>query len=230
MRVTRMDERDAMKRAAAKFGDEWLRPIAPAVATIAGVEELEVHSMERWIIARCIPRMEATAIEGLERNGFECWYPKGRFIKTVPSRNLPSKTRHKRARKEVVISERAAYPGYMLVRQIFGSFDINRLFDIPGVGGACCFGDKFAMLADHEVEVLRLQEARGAFDQFATGEAQRIYRYNLAKDFKAEAGKQYVGETTTIGRTCESGALVTFRKTLDRITRVIGAPHSEATP
>lgn len=223
MKVTRRVERQVLKRAGEAFGKDWLKPIASALAPAADVPTLEEHSIAPWILLRCVGGMEKSGTEWLERNGFEAWYPKGKIIKTVPLRHLPSKTRHKRANQQVVERERSAYPGYILTRWMFGEFDLNRVYELPGIIGVCCFGDQVATVPDYEVEIVRVQEARGEFDQFANTQAERIYFYHLAKDATA-AENRYTGSARTLGRACESSALVTFRKTLDRVTRVISAP------
>lgn len=182
-------------------------------------EPLEIHSMARWIIARVEPGAERKALEWLLRFGFEGYYPKGKFITTVPLRKLPSKTRHKRAAMKVIERERPAYPGYILVRRFVGDFDLNRLFDIPHMGGVCCFGPDIATLPDFEVEMLRLQEARGAFNQYASVAAERAHCYQIAADVATQ--RTWTGESRIVGRTCESGTMVTFSQRFGRITHVI---------
>jgi hypothetical protein len=221
MRVTKRMAKRALKAAAQEFGPDWLKPLGPMLTPLADAAEVfEEHGIEPWTILRCVGRMEATACEWLERNGFECWYPKGRFIRTVPLRHLPSKTRHKRAQMEVVETMRAAYPGYVLVRRMFGDFDLNRLFALPGIIGICCFGERVAVVPDYDVELVRLDEARGRFDQFANAAAERAYFYKIAK---SDEDKRYSGDSRVVGRACESGLTVTFQKTLGRVTRIIAA-------
>lgn len=131
-----------------------------------GPEPLRLHSFERWQIVRAKPNAEAVAKASLMREGFEVYYGERRRVMTVPipANRISSKARHRRrSETREVVKTYPIYPGYQFVRRLFGEYDLSQCFELPGVIGLCCVGDRPATVEDYTVELLRLAEARGQF-------------------------------------------------------------------
>lgn len=193
-----------------------------ALQSMVPSDKLELHPIGPWLLVRTAPRMEKTARLWLLRVGIEAWYAKGRRVSLTPLRRLPSKTRHKRVR-QVIAKEFPAFPGYVLARPVFGLNYGRQICELPGVIGACCFGNTVAKVQDYEVEVLRRYENIGIFDIFATSEAEHTYAQQSERAYKLAGGAKAVwaGQGKRMYRTCESGEIVTFKQNLGRIDRVI---------
>lgn len=199
------------------------RSILSAFADINQPEELtELHSLEPWWIMQCKPNCERIALVALARHGFEAWYPTYRQFSPVPLRKIASNMRHK-AKDRVQIRFRMQYPGYILIRRLFGSFDIYRLFDIDGCGGLCVFeGDDGAIPAaipDHRVELLRLEVASRKHDEFNGVASGRVMKSGILDD--AKAMKPWTFHRPLIGQLDESAQTSLFIAQGDRILRVI---------
>lgn len=199
------------------------RSLLRAFATLAQPEQLlELHSMEPWWIMQSKPNCERIAVDALARNGFEAWYPTYRHFSRVPLRKIASNMRHK-AKNKIQMRVRMLMPGYILIRRLFGSFDVYRLYDLDGCGGLCVLdgdnGEVPATLADHEVEILRLRVASRADDVYSEVAAGFVMKTGFLDDPRAM--KQWTFKTPLVGRLDESVRTSLFIARGDRIIRVI---------
>lgn len=186
-----------------------------------GGEPLELHSFEPWLIIKSRPNQEAKAKETLMREGFEVYYgARIKFVKvTIPAKKISSKNRHRR-RSEYHTIERASpiYPGYLFIRRLWGALDLYRAFDLPGVLGLCCFDERPATIEDYKIELLRLWEARGKFDEQSLSTTPHDVR---AAERQRGAPAKDKSKRRTLKRIDESDCSVLFVEELGRITRII---------
>jgi hypothetical protein len=185
---------------------------------VAQVEWQEIPCFDPWLIGYSQPRSEHIAKASLEREGFECWYPIRKVVSTVPARKLPSKTRHRR-RFEVTERVEPVLVGYLFIRRLRGSFDLQTAYELHGVGGLCRVGGQYASLQDHEIEIIRLAEADGKFNIYHET-VPGPYRLSLDID-----PRTYVGATTRdLGsRLDKSGEETVFTEKLGRVLRKVHA-------
>lgn len=186
------------------------------------VPVLRLHSFERWQIVRAKPNGEALAKASLMREGFEVYYGERQKVITVPipAQKISSKTRYRR-RSEIreIVRTLPIYPGYLFVRRMFGGFDLHQSFDLPGVIGLCCFGEIPATVEDYTIELLRLNEARGRFDNRSVSTEQRHIRIAL----RERANPQDIIKIPPreINHVDKSGNAFLYVEELGRITRII---------
>lgn len=183
---------------------------------------LRLHSFERWQIVRSKPNGEALAKASLMREGFEVYYGERQKIITVPvpAQKISSKTRYRR-RSEVreIVRVLPVYPGYLFVRRMWGGFDLHQAFELPGVIGLCCFGEIPATVEDYTIEMLRLNEARGRFDNRSVSTEQRHIRIALRE--RANPPCPIDIKPRTINYVDKSGNTFLYVEELGRITRII---------
>lgn len=150
----------------------------------------EIHSLDPWWIARYMQQLERTAMHSLIRSGFECYTPTYKNVRQLPLRKIPPKQRRNAARFIEQVRKKR-FPGYMLIRQVSGHFDINRLFDLHGCGGIVSVSGKPALIANHDVELMRLAETDGKFDVYhVRGLAIGLYKVGWL-DGDADLKKQW---------------------------------------
>lgn len=129
---------------------------------------LAVHSLAPWFLARCQPGLERAARDNLCFVGYENWYPTIIDVRRAPLRKIPPKKRHLASRMVQEI-RRPRFVGYILIRPLpWCRWDVNRLPDLRGCGKLVSIGDHPAKIEDFDVELMRLAEARGQFDIYAT--------------------------------------------------------------
>lgn len=179
-------------------------------------DALELACLDPWLIGYSQPRCEHIAKSSLEREGFEVWYPIRKVVSTKAARHLPSKTRHRR-RFEVVERVEPVLQGYLFLRRLRGVFDLQRAYELHGVGGLCRGGGQHASLQDYEVEIIRLAEADGKFNTYATTVPGP---YRLSVDVNP---RTYLGITSRdLGsRLDKSGDEVVFTEQLGRVLRKV---------
>lgn len=210
--------------------------LKPLDLPVSDHEEVEVACHEPWLIAYSRPRAQAVAKQSLERIGYECWYPIRKIVTTRPLRTISSKTRHKR-RYEAVERFEAALGCYLLIRELRPVTMTCNLYELDGVGGICRFGEKAAMLTDFQVEMLRLAEADGKFNEYAVSvpfgyrvSAMADPRPTFEKKQQDKNPRQYNGCGRDLGhRVDRYGESVHFVERLGRVLRLIQTAQPPAT-
>lgn len=97
----------------------------------------------------------------LRRRGFEFYAPQVREMVTPPRRKVaPAQRRH--LHHLAVPRLRALFPGYMFIRYDAARSEWRRLFDLVGVRGLVCAGDRPYPVDDGVVARLRGLEVDGA--------------------------------------------------------------------
>jgi transcription antitermination factor NusG len=189
---------------------------------------LKLHSLARWQILRAVPNQEARAKESLLRVGFESYYGERRRVLSVPvpMSMISSKTRYRR-RTEVMEISRVLpiFPGYIFVRRMYGGFDIFQAYELTGIIGLCCVGENAAEVQDFIIESLRLDEARGKFDDRSVSDDRRHIRQavrNYSKPMEVKKNSQRI-----VGTLDESSGSTLFVESLGRITRIWTGPDRE---
>jgi hypothetical protein len=175
---------------------------------------VEIHSLDPWWIARYQPQRKNTAISSLTREGFECWYPTYRSFQQMPLRKIPPKKRHM-ARQFMVEKRSERMPGYLFIRRATGRYDVNRLFDLQGCGSVVTNSGVPARVADHDIEIMRLAESDGTFD-----ELQDHSRYRIAP-LDPKALKCWSGNSQLDGRLDETGKMVLKVEAFGRIAKLL---------
>lgn len=173
-----------------------------------------LHSLDPWLLARHQPSLERTAVKSLWRVGFECWFPTYRQLRPTPLRYVPPNKRHQAAwyLREVRC---ARFPGYLLIRPLpFCEWDVNRLADLRGCGSIVSVNGRTAKIQDYEVELMRIAEANGLFDQHI-GVGRR--RYTITP----ENGREWFGKGEKPINLDVSGEFRLFVDSLGRIARMI---------
>jgi hypothetical protein len=135
---------------------------------------------------------------------------------------ISSKTRHRR-RKEVMEIGRVLpiFPGYIFVRRMYGGFDIFQAYELTGVIGLCCVGDRAAEVEDFIIESLRLDEARGKYDDRSVSDDRRHVRMAVRNYFKRAVNKN---PQRIVGTLDESSGSTLFVEELGRVTRIFTGP------
>lgn len=151
------------------------------------------------------------------REGFEAYYPKARHITTPPLRTLTASKRRKAHlfAREV---ERPAYGSYIFLRRFRADYSLARLYELPGVGGVCVLGECALVVADFEIELIRVAEAKGIFDCHTVSSNTR---YQLAADALTQRTYWGTGRLLGAGRLDESAAMVLFVEELGRVFSII---------
>lgn len=190
----------------------------------------QVHCYDQWLIARAEPNRERRARESLMREGFECWYPAGRKVTRLPQRFVSSKTRHKK--RHVLLEDvRTPYPGYLFVRRLTSLLPLADLWHLNGVVGVCAFGDQYATIEDYRIDLMRIHEDSGFYDQWRIdGLTNR--EYQLAEVRQTEAAKErWSSKPRTLGQLDKNHrAGIHLVEEFGRITRVIAQPGDPAVP
>ena len=211
-----------------------LKPIAPyLIGEIVGYVEPKraaeptadretVLCWDPWWIARTAPNCEALAKKGLEREGFEVYYPRGKTVRAIPKNQLPSKTRHKR-RYEFRESYRSIFTGYVFLRRLTGHFELFCLHEIPHVAGVCTFGGAPAAVEDYVIERIRAEEARGEFDDY-DGRSIKNGQHLTP----IESDRRWTGETKLRGALVHCGRIIYFVERFGRVTRFMQGYHASA--
>lgn len=173
-----------------------------------------------WMIVCTRPQAEHMAAESLRRDGFEVFLPLGRQVGLMPLRFVPPKKRKLRRR---ILREDVClpYPGYLFARRLASKTSLFRLYEISGVAGLCCFGERLATLSDYRVELLRLAMDAGEFDSWQPGLSARDY--HLAEIIStALARKVWNGSRKISSYVDDSARTVHLIEEFGRITRVLG--------
>ncbi len=186
----------------------------------------QLHCYDQWLIVKAEPNRERRAHASLMREGFECWYPAGRRVTRVPQRFISSKTRHK---KRHLLQEdvRTPYPGYLFVRRLSSLMPLGDLWQLNGVLGVCAFGEQFATIEDFRIELMRIYEDSGFYDQwFVSGLTDSEYRRAEVRQTEA-AKERWSSKPRTLGRldTNRRGGIHLVEE-FGRITRVV-AQHGD---
>jgi transcription antitermination factor NusG len=142
-----------------------LAKIDDSFSDLDGKHVVELHSHAPWWIARYQQNLENTAFHHLRRAGFEHWTPTFKNVRQMPLSKVPPKKR-KHAKSFLQQVRKKRFPGYVFIRRAFGSFDINRLFDLRGCGSVVTVSGSAALVKDFDVELMRVAEADGTFDVY----------------------------------------------------------------
>lgn len=214
-------DKELLKRRIEAGHPEWreARPMPKPIRDVlkSMVEEklpTEEYAHDPWWIMRVQPNSYRAAEDSLKREGFECYSPTFKVIEPMPLMFIPPKKRHQANlyKREV---RRRRFDGYIFVRRMFGSFDVNRLFDLSGCGGVLKSAGHLALVSDVEVELIRLVEADGTMDEVVL-ERHRGYRVT-----KLAGGAQWTGKSKIVGRLDDPSKTVLFVETQGRIARLI---------
>jgi transcription antitermination factor NusG len=210
--------------------EKILRPIFPQneqrePEPISSVPALRLHNFSPWNIVRSQPNQEAKAKESLLRAGFESYFGERQEVVrvSIPASKISSKTRYRR-RSETrdVVRTYPVYPGYLFVRRLYGGSDLWQSFELPGIIGLCCFGERPATVEDYTVELLRLSEARGKFDHHTASTDQRHIKIALRE--RANPPLLVDKSPRNIQALDGHGKSLQFIEELGRITRIIQSP------
>jgi hypothetical protein len=184
---------------------------------------VELACLADWWVGYSLPNAQHLAKRSLEREGFEVYYPIRKVVTRKPASSLPSKTRHRR-RFEMIERIEPVFGCYLMLRRLWGSFDLGELRTLGGVGGVCRVGNTPARIRDYEVELLRLAEHRGQFNIFHIS-VPGAYRVAIEPDPRlAEEPRAagYVGTTRWPRRSLDDAArALVFLQDLDRIVRIV---------
>lgn len=191
-------------------------------------DDIEV-CLDPWQIAFSRPQLQKAAKRSFERIGYECWYPVRKVVTTKPLASMSSKNRHKR-RHETVERFETVIGCYLLIRKIKDVTFTEDLYELPGIGGLCHFGESVATVADFEVELLRLAEADGRFNEYHAS-VNNIDRLSI--DIDPRRGyemKTYDCTERDLGRGVDRyGESVYFQEKLGRVLRYIQSAQPPAT-
>lgn len=215
-KIDQIAKQQALARAKLEFGERWAKGgnLALAFQTLASRPEGHVYSMAPWWLGRYQPRMEKTAMDSLNREGFECWYPSYRAFRQTPLRHIPPKKRHM-ASQFITETRNARFPGYMLIRRVFGCFDVNRLFDLKGCGGIVKSGGEVAHIQDYDVELMRLAEADKRFDSY------ELYSHARFRITPLTAAEPWMAQCKLLDRVDESGKTSLMVDAYGRVAQLI---------
>lgn len=188
-------------------------------------EQQQMHCYDPWLIGRAEPNRERRARESLMRDGFECWYPAGRRMSALPQRFISSKTRHKK-RHVLVEDVRMPYPGYLFMRRLTAVRPLPDLYELTGVLGICTFGEQIATIEDYRIEMMRIHEDAGFYDEASRTLPNMSERdWALAEIRQTDAAKdRWSKRARTLGRldSNQRGGLHLVEE-FGRITRIIAA-------
>lgn len=203
------------------FGDDWTKPkpLALVFEALTAKPDGQVYSMEPWYLARYEPQMEKTAIDSLNREGFECWYPTFKDVRQLALRKIPPKKRHQ-AGLYIEEVRRPRFAGYILIRRLFGYFDVNRLFDLKGCGSVVKLGGCPAKVIDYDVELMRLAEADGIYDAHELHIKHKGYKVTQLQETES---KRWVGQSKALGRLDESGRTSLMVDAFGRVAHLIAS-------
>lgn len=216
------DDKEALKRQLEDEHPEWREPKAMPVPIIdvlktmvEGRLPVEHYPHDPWWIMRVQPNAYATAEDSLLREGFESYSPTFKVIGPMPLRMIPPKKRHQSGlyKREI---RRRRFEGYAFVRRMYGTFDVNRTFDLKGCGSIVRTAGSIALVQDYDIEVMRLAEADGSWDEI-TVETYRGYKVTRIND----AAKSYTGQSKIVGRLDSADRTVLFVERMGRIARLI---------
>lgn len=131
----------------------WPRP--PRISVIGHPNGLS------WHLSQARTGSERAAMEMLERQDVESYFPKARVFRIVPQRQL---SRKQRAAGAVVRrpKEISIFPGYLFVRFDARRAGLNELFDLAGVSGLVCAGEFPVIVDDAFIANVRGLEIEGA--------------------------------------------------------------------
>jgi hypothetical protein len=221
-KIDELAKQQALARAKEEFGEKWSKPgnLALAFQSMAARPEGRVYSMDPWWLARYLPQLEKTAMNSLNREGFECWYPTYRWFKQTPLRYIPPKKRHM-ASQFITETRLPRFPGYLLIRRVFGDFDVNRLFDLEGCGSIVKSAGYVAYIEDYEVELMRLAEASGAFDAHELTSHKRFRVTALGKE------ERWSGQSRLLDRVDESGRTSLMVDAFGRVAHLIAGAEQD---
>lgn len=206
----------ALARAKLEFGEQWAKGgnLALAFQTLASRPEGHVYSMDPWWLARYQPRMEKTAMDSLNRAGFECWYPIYRAFRQTALRHIPPKKR-RMAAQFITETRNARFPGYILIRRVFGCSDVNRLFDLKGCGGIVKTAGDVAKIEDYDVELMRLAEADRRFDSY------ELYSHGRFRITSLTSAEPWTAQSKLLDRVDESGRTSLMVDAYGRVAQLI---------
>lgn len=214
--------KEELKRQLESEHPEWKEPKLMPKPLASVVQDMlqeqatprEEYAKDPWWIVRVEPNAYATAENSLQREGFEFYTPTFKVLRPMPLRLIPPKKRHQSNlyKQEV---RRRRFDGYAFVRRMFGTYDVNRLFDLDGCGAIVKAGDRYAVVYDYEIELMRSAEATGLMDQV------EVETYRGYKVSRIEDDQRWTGESKVIGRLDESDRTILFVQRMGRIARLI---------
>ena len=219
--LAKNEEIEALKRKIEDAHPEWRKP-KHALKSIQNVlqmmlqpegEPVEEYAKDPWWIMRVVASMYKTAEQALLREGFESFAPTYKVLGQTPLRMIPPKKRHQSNlyRREL---RKRRFDVYLFIRRLFGNYDLNRLFDLDGCGSVVMVASSFALVYDFEIELMRLAEADGAWDDTSV-ETHRGYKITRLPE------QRWTGESKIVGRLDDSIKTVLFVNRMGRIARII---------
>jgi transcriptional antiterminator RfaH len=111
--------------------------------------------MDRWYVIQAKPRQEAIACENLERQGFDCFYPRIRQCK--------------RRRGKINHLLEAYFPGYLFIRLDMASDNISPIRSTTGVSQLVKIGDMAVPVPNQVMQQLFLRfDHEAVFDNTKT--------------------------------------------------------------
>lgn len=215
---------EALKRQMEADHPEWFEPrsvLQPIKTVLAAmlepeIEPFEDYAKDSWWIMRVPHGAYKTAEASLLRVGIESYAPTYKLLSQMPLRMVPPKKRGNAALYKREVRKRL-FEGYLFVRRMLGSYDINRLFDLDGCGGLVTNASSTALVYDYEIELMRLAESDGRFDQVRV-ETHRGYKVARLPE---DGSDQWVGESKIVGRIDSSDKTILLVKRMGRIARLI---------
>ena len=220
-KLDQIKKQEALARAQQEFGQSWSKPkpLAKAFQALTEKPAGKVYSLDPWLLARYLPQLEKTALNSLNREGLIGWYPTYKDVRPTPLSRIPPKKRDQ-ADKYMDEVRKALFPGYILIKRIFGCFDINRLFDLEGCGSIVTVGGCVAHIPDFDVEIMRLAEAYGSFDRFSARGSTKPYRLTRLPE---GMDRRWTDQADRLVRLDESGRTSLFVDASGRIARYIAS-------
>lgn len=99
--------------------------------------------MDQWYVIRTKPRQEQLAYENLQRQGYQCFYPKLK------------KMQRKRGVKQWCVE--ALFPGYLFISLDMGTTNAGPIRSTRGVYGLVAFGLQVKPVSDGVISAIRFQ-------------------------------------------------------------------------
>lgn len=204
--------------------DRQQRPVPTSLSHTTTLDDRgngnEIHCYEPWIIGQYLEGRHRRAERSLIRDGWEAFYPAGRKIDYLPQNQIPPKKRHRKG-YFLRLDLRLPYPGYVFLRRIVpGGTPLTELWKLDGMQGVCMFGEEVATIPDFRIEMMRIHQDAGDYDQYDDRISAKVYR--LAEIKVTEAAKDRWSEKPrSLGKLDTNQGSIHFIEEFGRITRVV---------
>ncbi len=97
--------------------------------------------MEQWYVVRSKPRQEQVALENLQRQDYQCFYPRLRTMKRVRGKRQPS--------------IEALFPGYLFIQVDLDTTNTAPIRSTRGVTGLVMFGKDIRPISDEIIAAIK---------------------------------------------------------------------------